>query len=217
MSNPVEPNIDSTVHGRLGFPSPLPPHRSLGEETPETSLPDDIRSEILSKISQLMKYHHVDCRPMVFLSREESAQTSSKCPTVLIDVPLPNNDSWYILLRDIHDYLLRNYPQTIAVEIIDMSLFTLPLHLPVEQSHPIIPVWDRLVKDIRTDLSSRHWSSISSVRRGHENSPKPVTIVITTPCPAELEQHEPTIIQRAKEYGLTDIKVAFVEVKNLFW
>lgn len=215
-SSSVESVIDSTTRGRLGFPSPLPPHRPLRDEQPDTSLPENTQSEVLSKVDQLMKNRSLTWRTMVFLSRQASAQAILKCPTVWIDAPLPEDDSWYILLRDIRDYLSRTIPQMIAVELIDMSFFAPPLHIPVEQSHPIVPVWDRLVDDIITYLSNPLWSIISGVRRGHEDSVKPVTIVIASARPSELEQYGPIILQRTREYGLTDIKVVFLEVEDLF-
>lgn len=215
-SSSVESVIDSTVRGRLGFPSPLPPHRPLRDEEVETSMPDDTQNEILLKVGQLMDHRRLAFRTMVFLSRHASAQTSWRCPTVWVDAPVPNDDSWYILLRDIRDYLSKAIPQTVAVEIIDMSLFAPPIHFPVEESHPIVPIWDRLVGDFIRDLNCPLWSSISGVRRGQERANSPVTIVITSKCPSQIQQYEARIIQTIRENGLSGIEVAFLEVEDLF-
>lgn len=90
-----------------------------------------------------------------------------------VDAPVPNDDSWYVTLRDIHDYLSKEIPWQVAVEIIDMSLFITPFHFPVEESHPIVPIWGKLVNDIIEDLNSPLLSSIFGVRCGldHANSP----------------------------------------------
>lgn len=131
-SSSGESVIDSTTRGRIGFPSPLPQHHPLRNEQPDTLLPDKTQSEILSKVSQLMRYRYLTWRTMARLSRHASAHATSKCPTVWVDAPVPDDDSWYILLRDIYDYLSKSLPRIIAVEIIDMSFLTPPLHIPVE-------------------------------------------------------------------------------------
>lgn len=115
-------------------------------------------------------------------------------------------NSWYILLGEIRDYLSKAIPQTIAVVIIDMSLSVLPIHLPVEESHPIIPIWDRLIHDVIRDLNSPLWPSISCVRQGRErvNSPE---------CLSQIQKYEATIIQGTINDGLSGNEVAFLEVK----
>lgn len=131
--------IDSTVPGRFGFPSPLPPYFPGNEKT-EMSLPDKTKTGVLSKVSQLLKDRRIAFRSIVLVSRQATAQTSAKCPTVLVNAPVRDDDAWYIVLRDIREYLSNTIPQAIAMEIIDASRFILPMHFPVEKTHPIIPV-----------------------------------------------------------------------------
>lgn len=214
-SSSLESVIDSTVPGRLGFPSPLPPH-CPSDEKPETSLPDKTKTEILSKVSQLLNYRRVAFRSMFLVSRQATAHTSSKCPTVLVDGPVRDDDSWYIILRDIREYLSKTIPQAIAVEIIDLSLFVLPIHFPVEKIHPIVPVWGEVLRNIIREINSPLWSSISCVRRGQERSKSPVTIVLTSKCPSELRQEEYKITQIIRAYSLSGIEVQFLEVESLF-
>lgn len=97
-----------------------------------------------------------------------------------------------------------------------MSLFAPPIHFPVEESHPIVPIWDRLVRDFIRDLNCPLWSSISGVRRGQERANSPVTIIITSKCPSQIQQYETRIIQTIRENGLSGIEVAFLEVEDLF-
>lgn len=208
--------IDSTVHGRLGFPAPLPPHCPLRDEEFETLMPDGTQSEILLKVGQLMSHHRLTFRKMVLLSRQASAQATRRCPTIWVDAPVPNDNSWYILLSEIREYLSEVIPQTVAVEVIDMSLFVPPIHFPVEESHPIVPIWDRLVHDIIRDTNSPLWFSISCVRRGRERADSPVTTVLTSKCPSQILEYGATIIQRTRREGLSNIEVAFLEVKDLF-
>lgn len=188
-SSSVESVIEYTVPGRLGFPSPLPPH-CPGHENPETSLPNETKTEILSKVSQLLNFHNVAFRSMFLVSRQATAHTSSKCPTVLVDGPVRDDDLWYIILRDIYEYLSKTVPRAITVEIMDLSLFALPMHFPVEKTHPIVSVWVVVLRNIIKEINSPRWSSISCVRRGHEYLESPVTIVLTSKCPSEFRQEE---------------------------
>ena len=114
--------------------------------------------------------------------------------------------SWYILLGEIRDYLSKAIPQTIAVVIIDMSLSVLPIHFPVEESHPIVPIWDRLIYDVIRDLNSSLWPSISCVRQGRER-------VNSAECLSQIQKYEATIIQGTRKDGLSGNEVAFLEVK----
>lgn len=214
-SSSVESVIDSTVPGRLGFPSPLPPHRPR-DEKPETSLPDKTKEEILSKVSRLLNHRGVTFRSISLVSRQATAQTSSKCPTVLVDGPVRDDDLWYILLRDIREVLNTASPEAIAVEIIDLSLFVLPIHFPVEKTHPIVPVWGEVLRTIIKEIDSSLWSSISCVRRGHERSKSPVTIVLTSKCPSKLRQEEYKITPIIRAYSLSGIEVRFLEVESVF-
>lgn len=54
-------------------------------------------------------------------------------------------------------------------EIVDPSAFLLPIHFPVEPSHPICAIWPRLLHELGQALKPDAWTSISAVRRGFEN------------------------------------------------
>lgn len=68
-----------------------------------------------------MGHCSITSREMVLLSRQASAQASWMCPTVWVDTPPPNGNSWHAILREIRGHLSKVIPQTVAVETINMS------------------------------------------------------------------------------------------------
>lgn len=133
-----------------------------------------------------------------------------------VDAPVSDDDSWYVTLRDIHDYLAKEISWQVAVEIIDMSLFITPFHFPVEESHPIVPIWHKLVNNIIEDLNSPLWPSIFRVRCGLDLANSQVTIIITSKYASQLEQYKTHIVQIIRQNGLSGINVVFLEVHYLF-
>lgn len=109
--------------------------------------------------------------------------------TLLIDAQHDrSSDSWYLSLQDIFSYLRENNLSHIRVEMIDGKHSRAPGSFIVEPSHPLVPVWPGIRDQIITTLGARPWLSLSATRRGtHEIlEENPVTILIMTPCPADL-------------------------------
>ncbi|KAK2806025.1 hypothetical protein FQN51_007978 [Onygenales sp. PD_10] len=210
--------IDAKVKYRLGFPSPLPPYK-----TPHYIPSKDIPGEmIMDAVISSLHQRKVDFHSICIVSRQASAVLLEPRPTVRIAAPCVEDDSWYLLLRDIDEFLIRNFSllgQHICVEICDPMAFRLPAHFPIDKDHPIVAVWEDLVQDIVEIVGiTSQWSSICAVRRGFDTIVvnNPVTIIVTSKYPALLEAYGATIRFRCRDYRLQEIDVAFVEVDDGF-
>ncbi|KAK2753091.1 hypothetical protein FQN55_005051 [Onygenales sp. PD_40] len=206
--------IVAAKEGRLGFPAPLP--RSSTEWRPAD---DGFPSlELVQAVNSLLSRHKIEYHNTLYVSRQPSSSESEYRPTILIPAVSTSDDSWYILLRDIKEYLVQNSLPQVCAEIYDPVFFRLPAHFPVEETHPIVQIWPRLADDIVQIVEPKLCSSISCVRRGHEAEPgrNPVTIVLTSEYPAKLaSESKQTILYRMRHYGLEGIEIAYVEVENI--
>lgn len=153
---------------------------------------------------------------VIVVQRRASGEMSSQCPTLLITALEENNDGWYLMLKDIQEFLRANHSHLVSVEIIYPTPLKLPAHFPIEDDHPIVSIWSQLQKSIATIIRDTPWSSISVVRRGFDNNAKnnPVTIVITSPSPAQLSHLRSTLHYRGRDFGLLGIEIAFVRVDD---
>ncbi|KAK2799186.1 hypothetical protein FQN50_008575 [Emmonsiellopsis sp. PD_5] len=205
-------SIVAVKQGRLGFPAPLP--RSPTDYRPADN--DFPSLELVQAVNSLLSRHKIEYHNTLYVSRQPSPSESDYRPTILIPAVSPSDDSWYILLRDIKEYLVQKSLTHVCVEIYDPVLFKLPAHFPVEKAHPIMEVWPRLADDIVRIVEPKLCSSICCVRRGHEKEAErnPVTIVLTSEYPAQLaSDSNETILHRIRHYGLEGIEIAYVEVR----
>ncbi|GAD94396.1 predicted protein [Paecilomyces variotii No. 5] len=211
----TESIIDASHPFRLGFPAPLPNFPTPHFTADDNPLVD--REEIIQTITSLLKQRDITWGTIVVVSRRTSATISDRRPTIIITAPAVENDSWYLVLKDIQEYLLKNSLDKICVEIHDPEGLKIPAHFPVEAEHPIVSVWPKLLEDIVTVLEPALWHSVSAVRRGYNNNARlnPVTIVITSKYPMELSLSRPTIQFRCRQYRLEKIDVCFVKVEAI--
>ena len=108
--------------------------------------PDGTQNRTPLKVGQSMGHCSITSREMVLLSRQASAQASWMCPTIWVDTPPPNGNSWHAILREIRGHLSKVIPQTVAVRL---------------STCPIVPIWDRPVHNLIRDLNAPRWSIIS--------------------------------------------------------
>ncbi|OJD11450.1 hypothetical protein ACJ73_09535 [Blastomyces percursus] len=212
----TESIIDASQAFRLGFPAPLP---TL--PTPHSTNDDNLvvsHDEIVRKITSLLNRRGITWGTVVVVSRRASATVSDRRPTILITAPAVKDDSWYLLLKDTQEYLVKSSLDKVCVEIYDPEGLKIPAHFPVEAEHPIVSVWRKLLEDIITVLDPLLWHSVSVVRRGYDNNAQsnPVTIAITSKYPMQLSPSKPTIQLRCGQYGLEKIDVCFLKVDTIF-
>jgi hypothetical protein len=165
--------------------------------------------EVVEKVASLVKKHSIPTR-LIDLVSGPGSLASERRPTVMIEASAAESNLWYLLLKDIQEYFE-------AASLRDSMCLQLPVHFPVEEVHPIVPVWSNLLKDIVSVLDPHLWYSVSAVRRSHyPNTNKyPVTIVVTSKYPRQCAVVEPTLQLRCHHYGLEDIEVSFVQVDNI--
>ncbi|OJD12425.1 hypothetical protein AJ78_06976 [Emergomyces pasteurianus Ep9510] len=212
----TESIIDASYPFRLGFPAPLPalpvPHSLCDENFPVS------HDEIIREVTSLLDQRGISWGSVVVVSRRASATVSDQRPTILITAPAVKDDSWYLLVKDTQEYLVKCSLDKVCLEIYDPESLKIPAHFPIEPEHPIVSVWQKLVKDIITVLAPLCWYSLSGVRRGYGNNPQsnPVTIVITSKYPAHLSHTKRTIQLRCEQYNLSKIEVCFLQVDTIF-
>lgn len=208
--------IDASHTFRMGFPAPLP-----DLPTPHSTIEDNLvvsGNEIIREITSLLSRRDITWGSVSMVSRRTSATVSDRRPTIMITAPAVKDDSWYLLLKDTQEYLLKSSLDGVCVEIYDSEGLKIPAHFPIEAEHPIVSVWPKLLKDIVTVLDPLLWHSVSAVRRGYDNDAQsnPVTIVITSKYPGHLSPVEQTIQLRCHQYRLEKVDVCFVKVDSIF-
>ncbi|OAX81774.1 hypothetical protein ACJ72_03886 [Emergomyces africanus] len=212
----TESIIDASYPFRLGFPAPLPalpaPHSVCDGNFPVS------HDEIIGEVTSLLNQRGISWGSVVVVSRRASATVSDQRPTILITAPAVKDDSWYLLVKDTQEYLVKCSLDKVCMEIYDPESLKIPAHFPIEPEHPIVSVWRKLLRDIITVLAPLCWYSLSVVRRGYGNNAQsnPVTIIITSKYPSRLSHTKRTIQLRCQQYNLDKIEVCFVQVDTIF-
>ncbi|OJD17248.1 hypothetical protein AJ78_02630 [Emergomyces pasteurianus Ep9510] len=192
----TESIIDASYPFRLGFPAPLPALPVRHSVCDEKNFPvryDGITREVTSLLNQ----RGISWGSVVVVSRRASATVSDQRPTILIAAPSSERR-----------LLVKCSLDKVCLEIYDPESLKIPAHFPIEPEHPIVSVWQKLLRDIIIILDPLCWYSLSVVQRGYSNNAQsnPVTIIITSMYPSPLSHTKRTIQLRCERYNLGKIE-----------
>lgn len=138
---------------------------------------------IKPKTEAILQQHDVtyDRLSLVYYPTEDIPEPAFyPCLTVLIRAEATHSErEWIPVAEAVVKYLTSIQRSEINVELYDKRAHEQTLSYPVVSTDPVVPLWESMKNEIVNCLSSKHWISLSLLRRGKRTGPKPVTAVIT--------------------------------------